>query len=277
MKGRFKDKTKQFLLIGLFLLISILTISLLAGRVSTKEIILISKNGIDISKNLDEQLEYFDVVKISGAEYKLFQESVVTDLQELKGLRLISELSAGSPIPKNALMDPQGAGVFASKMPEGRTVHLLSEALLGLPPVQVGDKINILLSYTQANDEDEEVIQTGLLMEEVEIYRVTDTSVYVDVSLEQDLILQTAKQLGLFLYQIPGQSGDIETNGSDYETLVTQDDVFEAILNQTYSNLSKEELQEAVNEINSNLVLPSDKDETDDANNEGDGGDDNNE
>lgn len=259
MKGRFKDRIKQFVLIGLFLLISVLTISLIAGRVSTEEIILIKKNGIDISKNLDEQLEFFEKVEISKKEYKFFKGSVVTDLKDLEGMRLTSALEAGSPIPKGSLMDPKGAGVFAAKMPEGRTVHLLSEALLGLPPVQEGDKINILLSYTQKNDENEEEIHTGLLIEEATVYKTTETSVYVDVSIEEDLILQTAKQLGTFFYNIPGQNANNEAaDNSGYQTIINQNDVFEAILNQTYSNLSEKELEEKLNDIKENIVIPSD-------------------
>ncbi|WP_456363841.1 hypothetical protein [Priestia aryabhattai] len=244
MKGRFKDRAKQITLIVLFLIISVLTISLIAGRISTQEIIVLKKNGINTSIPLDQQMEFFEKKDILKSEYKYFKGTIVTNVNQLKDKTLIYKLKSGSPIPTSALMEPNGAGQFAAVMPEGRTVYMLPEAVNGLPPVQEGDLINIALSYKQkaGEEDDTESIQTGMLLYNVKIYKIIDTSIYVDVSLEQHLVLSTASQLGTFVFQIPGQKTDLcgEDNNCDIDgsapSVIKQSDIFDAILNKTYSN-----------------------------------------
>ncbi|NGY89006.1 hypothetical protein F6Y05_39180 [Bacillus megaterium] len=112
MKGRFKDRAKQITLIALFLIISVLTISLIAGRISTQTIIVLKKNGINTSIPLDQQLEFFEKKDILKSEYKYFKGTVVTNVNQLKDKTLVYKLKAGSPIPTTALMEPNGAGQF---------------------------------------------------------------------------------------------------------------------------------------------------------------------
>ncbi|MGF9890874.1 hypothetical protein ABEX78_19670 [Priestia megaterium] len=281
MKGRFKDRAKQITLIALFLIISVLTISLIAGRISTQEIIVLKKNGINTSIPLDQQMEFFEKKDILKSEYKYFKDTVVTDVNQLKDKTLIYKLKAGSPIPTTALMEPNGAGQFAAVMPEGRTVYMLPEAVLGLPPVQEGDLINIALSYKQkaGEEDDTESVQTGILLSNIKIYKIIDNNIYVDVSLEEHLVLSTASQLGTFVYQIPGQKSELcgendtncDTSGSD-STIIKQGDIFDAILNKTYSNTTSnnsikqdsDEDSTTAEELSKNVVSPKDsKDDSD--------------
>ncbi|MGF7535659.1 hypothetical protein AAGG74_18560 [Bacillus mexicanus] len=244
MKGRFKDRAKQITLIVLFLVISVLTISLIAGRINTVEILVVKKEGLNTEKTLDNQLEYFEKKEILKSEMKYFKGTVVTSKQQLKNKVLLYNLKPGSPIPLSSLEEPNGAGQFAAIMPKGRTVHLLSQAMVGLPPVQAGDKINIALSYKEKDDDGTEKIHTGMLMTDIKIYRIVENNIYVDVDLEQDLVLSTASQLGTFVYQIPGQKtglcGNDSTDCSSDDTdstpaVIEQSDIFKAILNKTYS------------------------------------------
>lgn len=281
MKGRFKDRAKQITLIALFLIISVLTISLIAGRISTQEIIVLKKNGINTSIPLDQQMEFFEKKDILKSEYKYFKGTVVTNVNQLKDKTLIYKLKAGSPIPATALMEPNGAGQFAAVMPEGRTVYMLPEAVLGLPPVQEGDLINIALSYKQkaGEEDDTESVQTGILLSNIKIYKIIDNNIYVDVSLEEHLVLSTASQLGTFVYQIPGQKSELcgendtncDTSGSD-STIIKQGDIFDAILNKTYSNTTSnnnikqdsDEDSATAEELSKNVVSPKDsKDDSD--------------
>ncbi|MED4285480.1 hypothetical protein P4679_26495 [Priestia megaterium] len=280
MKGRFKDRAKQITLIALFLIISVLTISLIAGRISTQEIIVLKKNGINTSIPLDQQMEFFEKKDILKSEYKYFKGTVVTDVNQLKDKTLIYKLKAGSPIPTTALMEPNGAGQFAAVMPEGRTVYMLPEAVLGLPPVQEGDLINIALSYKQkaGEEDDTESVQTGILLSNIKIYKIIDNNIYVDVSLEEHLVLSTASQLGTFVYQIPGQKselcGENDTNcdnSGSTSTIIKQGDIFDAILNKTYSNTTSNSVKQDSNEdsttaeeLSKNVVSPKDsKDDND--------------
>ncbi|WP_341285761.1 hypothetical protein [Priestia megaterium] len=281
MKGRFKDRAKQITLIALFLIISVLTISLIAGRISTQEIIVLKKNGINTSIPLDQQMEFFEKKDILKSEYKYFKGTVVTNVNQLKDKTLIYKLKAGSPIPATALMEPNGAGQFAAVMPEGRTVYMLPEAVLGLPPVQEGDLINIALSYKQkaGEEDDTESVQTGILLSNIKIYKIIDNNIYVDVSLEEHLVLSTASQLGTFVYQIPGQKSELcgendtncDTSDSD-STIIKQGDIFDAILNKTYSNITSnnnikqdsDEDSATAEELSKNVVSPKDsKDDSD--------------
>lgn len=282
MKGRFKDRAKQITLIALFLIISVLTISLIAGRISTQEIIVLKKNGINTSIPLDQQMEFFEKKDILKSEYKYFKGTVVTNVNQLKDKTLIYKLKAGSPIPATALMEPNGAGQFAAVMPEGRTVYMLPEAVLGLPPVQEGDLINIALSYKQkaGEEDDTESVQTGILLSNIKIYKIIDNNIYVDVSLEEHLVLSTASQLGTFVYQIPGQKSELcgendtncDTSGSD-STIIKQGDIFDAILNKTYSNTTSnnsikqdsDEDSTTAEELSKNVVSPKDSNDDSDS------------
>lgn len=255
MKGRFKDRAKQITLIVLFLVISILTISLIAGRINTVEILVVKKEGLSTEKTLDSQLEYFEKKEILKSEMKYFKGTVVTSTQQLKNKVLIYNLKPGSPIPLSSLEEPNGAGQFAAVMPKGRTVHLLSQAMVGLPPVQAGDKINIGLSYKEKDDDGTESIHTGMLMTNITIYKILENNIYVDVDLEQDLVLSTASQLGTFVYQVPGQKtelcGEDSTKCSNDDTdstpaVIEQSDIFKAILNKTYSTTTSS-INKAIN------------------------------
>ncbi|WP_088362451.1 hypothetical protein [Bacillus cereus] len=275
MKGRFKDNAKRITLIVLFLIISILTISLISGRIGTEQIILLKKDGLNVSLPLDQQLEFFEKKEISKGDMKSFKGTVVTDLAQLKDKRLIYELKPGSPVPLAALMEPNGAGQFAALMPKGKTVHLLPEAKLGLPPVQEGDFINIGLSYKEKQADDTEGVRTGVLMRNLKIFKIIENSIYVEVDLEQDLVLSTASQLGTFIYQIPGQnSGALcdPTQGKECKpedskpTIIQQKDIFDAIINGTYSGLDTETVKKAIenpienaDEISNKLVKPDKK------------------
>jgi hypothetical protein len=277
MKGRFKDNAKRITLIVLFLIISILTISLISGRVGTEQIILLKKEGLNVSLPLDQQLEFFEKKEISKSDMKFFKGTVVTDLAQLKDKRLVYELKPGSPVPIASLMEPNGAGQFAALMQKGKTVHLLPEAKLGLPPVQEGDLINIGLSYKEKQADDSEGVRTGVLMGNLKIFKIIENSIYVEVDLEQDLVLSTAAQLGTFIYQIPGQNNgslcdatqDKECTSDDNKPkIIQQKDIFDAILNGTYSGLDSETVKKAIenpienaDEISKKLVKPDKKED----------------
>lgn len=272
MKGRFKDRAKQISLIVLFLIISTLAITLIAGRINTQQILIVKKEGLQTNVPLDQQLEFFETKEILKSEMKYFKGTVVTNPKQLEGKVTQYEFKIGSPIPFSSLMEPQGAGQFAAVMPKGRTVHLLSQAKVGLPPVEQGDKINIALVYKEKLEDNTEALRVGMLMTDVEVYRTGETDIYVDVSLEESLVLHTASQLGTFIYQIPGQKLELteegletELNEDEIPSVIEQSDIFEAILNKTYSSIednSKENLDiditESADSISKSIVSPSD-------------------
>ncbi|MCK2000057.1 hypothetical protein MZM54_01495 [[Brevibacterium] frigoritolerans] len=267
MKGRFKDRIKQITLIVLFLIISVLTISLISGRITTQEILILKKDGINTLKPLDQQLEFFEKKEILKSEIKYFKGSVVTEPTQLKDKRLLFELKAGSPIPLSALVEPKGAGQFAAVMPKGRTVYLLPEAKLGLPPVQDGDLINIALSYKEKDDSGSEEIRVGLLLTDVKIYKIVENSIFLDVNIEQSMVLSAASQLGSFVYQIPGQKDEVCSDedcvtDETVPTVIHQSDIFDAILNKKYAGVKGSDIIDSIEdpisgeEISKNIVNP---------------------
>lgn len=275
MKGRFKDRAKQISLIVLFLIISTLAITLIAGRINTQQILIVKKEGLQTNVPLDQQLEFFETKELLKSEMKYFKGTIVTSPKQLEGKVTLNELKVGSPIPFSSLMEPKGAGQFAAAMPKGRTVHLLSQALVGLPPVEAGDKINIALVYKEKLEDNTEALRVGMLMTDVKVYITGETDLYVDVSLEESLVLHTASQLGTFIYQIPGQKLELteegldeELNGTEIPGVIEQSDIFEAILNKTYSSPDEDnegeidiDLTESAETISKSIVSPTDDEE----------------
>lgn len=245
MHMRHKEKIKRYSIVLLLVFISVITVSLISGRINTTPIVVMKQDGIDISKKLDEQSEFFGIKEILKSESGYFQGSIVTDYSQIKGKRLLYPLKAGSPIPLAALTDETGAGQFAASMPKGKTIHKLVDAASSLPPVQTGDVINIALTVNASAEGGKDNLTTGLLLQNVKIHTVKETNIYVEVTLEQDLLLSTASQVGSFIYQLPGQKASpacLETESADGES--TADCVEEP--EENHRVISKEEILEMV-------------------------------
>lgn len=249
MHMRHKEKLKRYSIILLLVFISIISVSLISGRINTTSIVVMKQDGVDIGLRLEEQLEYFGTKDILKSESGYFQGSIVTNIEQLTGKRLLYPLKAGSPIPLSALTEEVGAGQFAASMPKGKTIHKLVDAASNLPPVQTGDVINIALTVSGGGEGEAGNLSTGLLLEKVKIHSVKDTNIYVEVTLEQDLLLSTASQVGAFIYQLPGQKskqcreGDDSCDPTRVETIpvISKEQILNMVLNGQVSSGSDEE------------------------------------
>lgn len=239
MHMRHKDKIKRYVFVLLIVFISIISVSLISGRINTTRIVVMTKDGIDVSKKMHEQTEFYDYKDILKSEASFFKGSIVTDKGELKGKKLLYPLKAGSPIPKSALTSDSGAGQFAASMEKGKTIHKLTDAVNMLPPVQVGDVINIALTINAGNSEgSKNNLSTGILLANVKVHSVRETNIYVEVTLQEDLLLSTASQFGAFIYQLPGQKNPLNcredectTESGERVDLISKDEIFNMILN----------------------------------------------
>lgn len=204
MKTNTKEKIKLGLIIVSSLVVVIITISLFTGRIATKEIIVVEKEGININAPLSEQLEFFKKIEISKKEFELFNDSIVTDLSQLEGKKVNYTLALGSPIPLESLYGEGEAGQFASNLPEGKTIHLFPQAALTLPPVSKGDLVNVGITFEEQED-GEEITKSSILLYDLEVANVIEGNLYVIVDLEESLVINSANSLGEFFFQLPGK------------------------------------------------------------------------
>lgn len=209
-----KIKFYKLLLIGLFFIISTIFVSTFLGRSDLRTIVVVSKEGIDITKPLAEQEDFFEEIEISRKQFENFNGTIVTSIQnELLGKRgkgnvLLStnklkyNLEPGTPVPKSALTDANvKPGEFAQQIAKYHTIFNLSGAQNNLPAgVQSGDKIDIALKVRTSGS-----IVLGVIMRDVTIFSIEGNNINVKVTQQEGLDLALAKDVGQFVLQLPGQ------------------------------------------------------------------------
>jgi hypothetical protein len=214
MKGRLKDKIKIGMAILFAVIASVIIISLVAGRLNTVPIVIVVKDGLDVTKPLDEQKDFFITKEILKSEMEYFGGSVVSSFEELTGQKTMTGLKAGSPILKSSLYEKSGGGNFALGFPKGFTVRALPGASIGLPPMAIGDKINVGLTYKLAKiDADGKTIDydtSSIVLEGLDVVQIIGPDLYVKVTLQEDVIFEVLKSIGTMYYQLPGQ---LDENG----------------------------------------------------------------
>lgn len=234
MKGRMKDKIKIILIVLASIIGTTLMITLAYGRINTQEIIIVSKDGIDVTKPLSEQLDFFTKKEFLVSEIKYFGGTIVTDLSELENKKSTVGLAMGSPILKSTLYAQDGGGKFALGFPKGFTVRALPAATVGLPPMAPGDKINIGITYKmeKLDDEGQRISYdvSSIVLEELEVINVIGPDIYVKVTLQEDVVFEVLKTIGVLYFQLPGQSieqGEIEE--ADGNNTITSDEILKKI------------------------------------------------
>ena len=219
MKGRMKDKIKVGMAIIFAIIATVIIISLVAGRLNTVPIIIIAKDGLDITKPLDEQQDFFIQKEILKSEMEYFSGAVVTDFKELVGKKTMTGLKIGSPILKTSLYEKAGGGNFALGFPEGFTVRGLPGAGIGLPPVAIGDKINVGLTYKMtkigADGENVTYDTSSIVLKGLEIVQIIGPDIYVKVTIDEDVLFEVLKTIGTMYYQVPGQ---LDQDGKEIDT-----------------------------------------------------------
>lgn len=275
MKGRIKDRIKISLVIGLSVIASVIIISLVAGRLNTVSIVVVTKDGLDLSLPLDEQQEFFKKEEILKSEMEYFQGAVVTDFEELIDKKSIVKLNAGSPILRSSLYDKDGGGEFALAYPKGYTVKMIPNGAIGLPPLSIGDKINIGLTYKKEKVDEEtgerkEYNVSTIVFENLEIINLIESEghIYLKVTIEEDVFLQVLNSMGELYVQLPGQSEEGQiVNEGESSISVTSEELFQKIQNGEILNTNKniEDILEKGRKdaAEGNLVQPKDDEEKD--------------
>jgi len=205
LKTSTKERIKIALIIISSVVLAIITLSLFTGRLQTEEIIVAADEEININLGLGEQIELFEKVEISKKEFELLKGSVVTDFDELEGMRVNYQLSPGTPIPRSSLIGGSGAGEFAASLPEGKTVHMFPQAAVDLPPVVPGDLINVGITFEDESPGPDRDIKSVIFLYDLEVINVIQGDIYVIVSLEESLQINSASEIGSFFYQLPGK------------------------------------------------------------------------
>jgi hypothetical protein len=262
MKGRMKDKIKIILIVLASIIGTTLLITLAYGRINTQEIIIVSKDGIDVTKPLSEQLDFFTKKEFLVSEIKYFGGTVVTDLSELENKKSTVGLVMGSPVLKSTLYAKDGGGKFAIGFPKGFTVRALPAATVGLPPMAPGDKINIGITYKmeKLDDEGQRISYdvSSIVLEELEVINVIGPDIYVKVTLQEDVVFEVLKTIGVLYFQLPGQSleqGEIEE--IDGNNTITSDEILKKIQEGEILNteINLKELLEKGQEVKEGTVV----------------------
>lgn len=232
-----KDRAKKIALIVVFTILVVLILSVVLGRSKTVNVVYLAEEGLVLGKDLIEQESLFDTMEMSEEEYKKFNGQLASSLSQLKGKMAVYPIAVGTPITASSVQDYNGGGVFVAKMPEGRTVHQMIGAKAGLPQLDDGDAVNVILIYKEKNEDGEEEPVVSLIMEEIKVYKQSETDLYLDVTLEQDLVLFSSAQKGTFVIQVPGKATlkDKETGTDiDFKKTITVDDLLNAIQSGKY-------------------------------------------
>lgn len=243
-------KLQKMLIGGLAVIIAVLFVGLLVGRNNTVPVIIVNSPKVDLTKPLDEQLELLSVQKMARDEFDLFNGTLVTSIDQIKGAKLKFPLSQGSPVLLSALTKGQTAGQFAANTPVYHTVFMMPEILGTLPPgIQAGDKVDIdLLIASEGEDGSKHII--GPLLQNVEVSGVEETTLYLMVSQREYSTLSLSRQIGSFVVQLPGQKQvgectEINTNiQTEKEKEIT--DFYES---EEFEELTEEEKDETLKTI----------------------------
>lgn len=243
-------RLQKMLIFGLAVVISILLVSLLAGRNDTVPVLIIGSDKIDITKPLSEQQELLLIKEMSREEYELFNGTIATNLADIKGAKLKFPLQVGSPVLMSALTKTDTAGTFAASTPIYHTIFKMPEIIGTLPPgIQAGDLVDINLLIQK----EEKDFVIGRLLEGIKVAGVeTETAtVYLMVSQKEYDMLALSRQIGSFVVQLPGQK-EVGTC-DEVKANLTKDKQNEIIelttKNESYKNLSEADQAKMVKEL----------------------------
>lgn len=244
-------RLQKTLIFGLAVIISILVVSLLAGRNDTVPVLIIGSDKIDVTKPLSEQQELLLVKDMSRQEYELFNGTIATSLADIQGAKLRFPLQVGSPVVMSALTKTDTAGTFAASTPIYHTIFKMPEIIGTLPPgIQAGDLVDINL-LMQKEENKQYVI--GRLLEGIKVAGVEaeTATVYLMVSQKEYDMLAISRQIGSFVVQLPGQKevGTCE----DVKAAITDDKQNEIIdlttNNESFKNLSEDDQNKMLKEL----------------------------
>ncbi|QST02982.1 hypothetical protein IMZ31_20765 (plasmid) [Pontibacillus sp. ALD_SL1] len=206
-----KIRIQKLMIMVLSIVISVLLVGLLTGRNDKVPVVVVATNEIDPNIPLEKQGEHLKMESILKEDYERFGNTLVTDVNELMGAKLLYHLPAGSPIPRAALTKTKTSGEFASETAKYHTVFKLVDAVSSLPPgLQAGDFIDINLTINPEFTGDDESIISGPLLRNVRIQGVDQGTVYLLVSQKEFTELSLARDIGTFILQLPGQK-DVNT------------------------------------------------------------------
>ena len=230
-------------MIGVFAAISaILLVALLAGRNDSQTILMVSTDGIDATKTLDEQPEFITEETMLKDDFEKFNGQIATSWEQLKGAKLRYDLPAGTPIPLGALTKTKFSGKFASETPMNHTLFKMVDVVNTLPPgVVAGDLIDVNLTVNPSFTEDEQLV-SGPLLRDIKIEAIEDNTLYLMVTQNQFGQLALAKDIGTFILQLPGQKEVASCEESLKELQAQRDKAIENINGD--KALSKEEKAE---------------------------------
>lgn len=247
-------RLQKMLIFGLAVVISILLVSLLAGRNDTVPVLIIGSDQIDITKPLSEQQQFLLTENMSRAEYELFNGTIATNISDIQGAKLKFPLQVGSPVLMSALTKTDTAGTFAASTPIYHTIFKMPEIIGTLPPgIQAGDLVDINLLIQQEGQGNNYII--GRLLEGIKVAGVEaeTATVYLMVSQKEYDTLAISRQIGSFVVQLPGQKevGTCE-EVRDKLTKDKQNEIIELTTkNDSYKNLTEQEQVKMLEELES--------------------------
>jgi hypothetical protein len=186
-------------------IISILVIyfgvSMISGKEQTDNVVIVTAE-LDTSKKLNEQLQSFGTMSITRSEAVRMRDSVVSDLDDLNEMYLISSLPLGSPVPRSLLSEGDIQNDFVGVVRIHATHFRVYGGALQLPKgAGVGDMVNIGLIYEETRINKE----ISPILHEIKIARIEEENLYVEVSLEESFLLTLASEIGKIVIQLPGQ------------------------------------------------------------------------
>jgi hypothetical protein len=125
-----------------------------------------------------------------------------------------------------------------------------------------GDKINIGITYKmeKLDDEGQRISYdvSSIVLEELEVINVIGPDIYVNVTLQEDVVFEVLKTIGVLYFQLPGQSieqGEIEE--ADGNNTITSDEILKKIQEGEILNteINLKELLEKGQEVKEGTVV----------------------
>jgi Flp pilus assembly protein CpaB len=227
----------------LFFVFALAVVTFVVGF-GEKVTVLVSKQTLDPNLPLEQQFHKVSLKTIKTPESEFIQESFIRSEAELKGARLRYSISAGRPIPKDALIYNTSSSALALQIPDQHTLFKFADVVLTLPPgIQIGDRLDVIFSFEVKSDEPnapskEPLIVSTLIMEDLKIGIMDDASVYLLVTEDQAVKLSNLRQFGSFSLQLPGQKKVLDC-----------EEIQSSLINERNEALSKAKSEEEREEI----------------------------
>lgn len=243
-----KLKFQRFMILVLAFVIVLILVSIMTGRVSKVEIVMVEKVGLDTTKTIEQQRDFFRPQKISKDAFEAFGGNVLlySDLEQVKTQKPKFSFVENTPVIKSLLTSENVGGPKAANIGLYHTIQKLPGVI---PPGAVaGDRIDIVLLYQKDGAKGQ---TSGILLRNVLLDSAAPEGAYVSVSQKDALKLTIAQNLGTFVLQLPGTkltnlctAEELENrNKENIECYVPEDDLTDIDAESILEELNQKENQ----------------------------------